>query len=597
MSTQVIRQAAVFGKLRKPFIYITILKTEGSASRSQGSMLVDAQGAAVGTVGGGETEAYATKQALDLLSSNEAYRRLTFVVHQPGIPDAGKVHLLLVACTTAAVLADWARFAEWEQSQKKHVLGVQIKPEVALLGLCEDGSTIGNVHDMFLEQAQAVLEHASSRFLEFDGWACHLSMPVNQFSILLVGGGHVNQAVARLARFIDLSVQVVETRAEFATADLFPEAKSLTVEPTIVEGLKKVSIDKSTACVIASHAFDEEAARYLLRCKVPYLGVLGSRHKAKRLFKLLGDAQNTLFCPIGLDLGSETPEEIAVSVIAEIMKIQNKVTGQSLKHQSRNVILVRGGGDLATGTIVRLHRSGYRVIVSEVDKPTVIRTTVSLAQAMYDGTAQVEDVRARRVKSVKEAFNVLDEGVVPLLADPDLACLSEIGPVCVIDAIIAKRNLGTRMDLAPLVIALGPGFEAGVDAHVVVETMRGHSLGRILRTGSALQNTGVPGLIEGFGKERVLHTPKGGLFKAVGRIGDIVKAGDIIAYVDETPLTAPIDGMIRGMLNSGLTVSEHFKIADIDPRGNKADFLTISDKAYAIAGAVLEVVDCFINTL
>ena len=214
---------------------------------------------------------------------------------------------------------------------------------------------------------------------------------------------------------------------------------------------------------------------------------------------------------------------------------------------------------------------------------------------MYAGTVVVEDIQGRRCANIKEAFNLLDANTIPILADPTMECLVEIQPVCLVDAIMAKRNLGTSIGDAPLVIALGPGFEAGVDADVVIETKRGHSLGRIIRAGSAIPNTGIPGLVDGFGKERVLHSPKAGIFNSNLTIGELVHAGQVIATVDTEPITAPIDGKLRGLLNSGLYVSEHFKVADIDPRGAEADHTTVSEKAYAIAGAVLEVLDGFLN--
>lgn len=598
MNTTVLQQAAILIEHNKKFVFITILKTEGSASRSQGSMVVDEEGIITGTIGGGETEAYAQRQALVLLQNGEPYRYLKTSVTQAEIADAGTVHLLLLASTTEAVQKAFLQFGVWEEHQLHHVMGIQILPSLSLLGLCEGGATIGDVHAEFLAQAKQALEEDRARYIEDPAWTCHLSLPVQVHNLLLIGGGHVNQAVAHLAYFVGLSTQVVETRSEYATEDLFPHAKQRVVAPTLEQALRKVNINRHTACVIASHAFDQEAAKLLLAKDIAYLGVLGSRHKAKKLatsFTLESDALQKLYCPIGLDLGSETPQEIAVSVIAEVMKVFHHSSGSSLKNLGKKVVLVRGGGDLATGVILRLHRSGYRVIVLETEQPTVIRTTVSLAQAMYSGTVEVEGIQARLCFSVKEAFNVLDESRIPILCDPAMETLKEINPMCVVDAIMAKRNLGTRIEDAPFVIALGPGFEAGVDADVVIETKRGHSLGRIIRKGCAIPNTGIPGLVDGFGKERVLHSHKSGIFKAACKVGDMVSKGSIIAWVDEEPLLAPIDGKLRGLLNSGLTVSEYFKVADIDPRGEEADHTTVSEKAYAIAGAVLEALDAFVN--
>ncbi|NLE16838.1 MAG: EF2563 family selenium-dependent molybdenum hydroxylase system protein [Spirochaetales bacterium] len=598
MNTTVLQQASNLSEHKQAFVFVIILKSEGSTSRSQGAMVVDQEGIITGTIGGGETEAYAQHQALDLLSSQEQSRHLSFTVRQGEISDAGKVHLLLLTCNTESMQKAFIQFRSWEANQLQHVMGVQLQPSLALMGLCEGGATIGDVHPKFLEQAHQVLENGEPRFIETNNWICHMSLPVKAHNLLLIGGGHVNQAIAHLSHAVGLPVQILETRTEFATEVLFPFARKRIVAETVKQALAEATITTRTLCVIASHAFDEESAKLLLDRDIAYLGVLGSRHKAKKLASSLHSrpqAAQKLYCPIGLDLGSETPQEIAVSALAEIMKVMNHATGTSLRNMGRKVVLVRGGGDLATGVILRLHRSGYRAIVLETEQPSVIRTTVSLAQAMYGGTVEVEGITAQRCANVKEAFKLLEEDIVPVLADPTMECLDEVAPVCLVDAIMAKRNLGTHIDDAPLVIALGPGFEAGVDCDLVIETKRGHSLGRILREGSAIPNTGIPGLVNGFGKERVLHSPKDGIFKSEYTIGALVHAGEVIATVDGEPILAPIDGKLRGLLNSGLPVTKHFKVADIDPRGDEADHTTVSEKAYAIGGAVLEALDGFLN--
>ena len=253
------------------------------------------------------------------------------------------------------------------------------------------------------------------------------------------------------------------------------------------------------------------------------------------------------------------------------------------------LIIVRGAGDLATATIIRLHKSGFKVICLDIDKPTVIRRTVSFAQAMFDGQTSVEGVKARRCEA-DEVLSVLDQGMIPVVADPEGKCITRYKPEIVIDAIIAKRNLGTYMGMAPCTIALGPGFTAGSDVDCVIETTRGHALGRLIYEGSAKPNTGIPGNIGGYTTERVIHSPCAGEFSACRKIGDIVKAGDLIAHVGDCEVRATIDCMIRGLLHDGLTVPEHFKIADIDPRGEKAEYLTCSDKARSLSGSVLEAV-------
>ena len=254
-----------------------------------------------------------------------------------------------------------------------------------------------------------------------------------------------------------------------------------------------------------------------------------------------------------------------------------------------NLIIIRGAGDLATAVAIRLHNSGFRVVCLEVAKPTVIRRTVSFAQAVFEGQACVEDVSARLV-SIDDIDKAFSEDFVPVLIDPAGDAIRILHPAVLIDAIIAKRNLGTTRDMAPFTVALGPGFVAGVDVDCVVETARGHNLARLIYSGSAAPNTGIPGNIEGFTSERVIHSPCSGTFRSVKNIGDIVAKGDVIAEVGGMPVRATIDGMIRGLLHDGLDVPEHFKIADIDPRGSRADYLTCSDKARALGGAVLEAV-------
>ncbi len=256
-------------------------------------------------------------------------------------------------------------------------------------------------------------------------------------------------------------------------------------------------------------------------------------------------------------------------------------------------ILVRGGGDLATGVIHKLHQCGYRVLILECDRPSAIRRHVAFCEAVYDGTSTVEGVVCRRVKEediMAQCEKCWDEGEIPLLTDAGGKHIREFFPAAVVDAILAKRNLGTERTMAPLTIGLGPGFTAGEDVDYVIETMRGHNLGRIIREGSALPNTGVPGVIAGVGKERVIHSPAAGTMKNVSHIADIVEKDQVIAMVGETPVKATISGVIRGLIRDGYPVFEGMKIADIDPRAEqKKNCFTISDKARCIAGGVLEV--------
>lgn len=261
-------------------------------------------------------------------------------------------------------------------------------------------------------------------------------------------------------------------------------------------------------------------------------------------------------------------------------------------------IVVRGGGDLATGTIDCLHQCGYQVLVLEIEKPTAIRRSVAFSEAMYEGEATVEGVTARKIETLDEARICWQQGIVPVIKDETAACVREIAPFAFIDAAIAKRNLGTTINMAPLVIGLGPGFTAGIDVDVVIETKRGHRLGRIIRDGAAIANTGIPGMIGGYGKERVMHSEAAGCFHGIAAIGDIVHRGQVIARIDDQPVCASLDGVLRGILKDGLWVPEHFKIADIDPRlSERENCFTISDKARTIAGGVLQAVCMYQNKL
>jgi xanthine dehydrogenase accessory factor len=255
------------------------------------------------------------------------------------------------------------------------------------------------------------------------------------------------------------------------------------------------------------------------------------------------------------------------------------------------LIIVRGGGDLGTGVIYRLHRSGFPVIALELDHPLVVRRRVALATAVLEGEIVIEDLRARLVETAAEAQKVAGEGIVPVLVaselEPVIAKLSQ--PVCaVVDARIAKRNIDTNIDQAPLVIGLGPGFTASVDCHAVIETKRGHTLGRVIWQGAALPNTGSPGVIAGRGSERVLRAPVDGVVSWQNEIGAAVEPGQLLGRVQGIPVLASFSGVIRGLIAPGTDVQQGMKIGDVDARADKYACFTISDKALAIGGGVLE---------
>ena len=251
------------------------------------------------------------------------------------------------------------------------------------------------------------------------------------------------------------------------------------------------------------------------------------------------------------------------------------------------LVVVRGAGDLATGCVVRLVRAGFRVVALETDRPSAIRRTVSLSEAVYDGEATVEGVRAFLCGSPPAAWGALE---APLLVDPEARILSTLSPHALVDAIVAKRNLGTRIGMAPVVVGLGPGFTAGRDVHAVVETNRGHDLGRVIYAGCAEPNTGIPGLIAGQGPGRVLHAPVPGVATLLAAIGDAVEPGTPLLSVGEAVVRSAIRGVVRGLIRPGLEVSAGTKVADVDPRGARESCFTVSDKSRAVAGGVLEAI-------
>jgi len=259
------------------------------------------------------------------------------------------------------------------------------------------------------------------------------------------------------------------------------------------------------------------------------------------------------------------------------------------------LILIKGAGDLATGVGCRLKMCGFDVVMTETAQPTTVRRTVAFSRAVYEQTAEVEGITARLCANLDEIRDTLHQKEIAVIVDPNASIAKELQPDAIIDAIIAKKNLGTCITDAPVVVALGPGFTAGVDCHAVVETKRGHNLGRVLYSGNAAENTGIPGNIGGFTSERILRACCDGSFTPVADIGDFVKAGDIVATVDSKPVLTNIDGIVRGMLPPNTPVFAGMKSGDVDPRGIYEYCFPVSDKARAIAGGALEAVLHFIN--
>ena len=254
------------------------------------------------------------------------------------------------------------------------------------------------------------------------------------------------------------------------------------------------------------------------------------------------------------------------------------------------LILIKGAGDIATGIAVRLKNAGMQVVMTEIAIPTTVRRSVAFSRAVYEGSAVVENITARLVLDFAQIPAVLQRDEIPVLIDPRCEVLKSIHFDAVVDSILAKKNLSTDPTQAPVVIGVGPGFSVPQDCHCVIETQRGHDLGRCIYQGCAAKNTGIPGEIGGYTVERLLRAPCDGIFHPILAIGDIVKAGQTVALVDDQPVTAQIDGIVRGLLQDNVPVKAGMKSGDIDPRGCYEHCFTVSDKARAVGGGVLEAI-------
>jgi len=274
-----------------------------------------------------------------------------------------------------------------------------------------------------------------------------------------------------------------------------------------------------------------------------------------------------------------------------------KVTqGKLGKRLDEIIILIRGAGEMASGVAHRLHQSHFKVCMVEIVHPIAVRREVSFCEAVYEGTKEVEGVQSKLISELEEIESAWEGGDIPILIDPDgVKTRRFLKPDVLIDAIMAKKNLGTHIKDAPLVIGLGPGFNAGKDVHVVIETNRGHDLGRMILKGAAEPDTGLPGNIAGYTIERLLRTMKKGLFHPQKSIGDRVTKGSVVAVVDDFPVIARINGVVRGLIREGVEVKKGMKVGDVDPRGKREPCFTISDKARSIAGGVLEAILYWFN--
>ncbi|MFB6354625.1 MAG: XdhC family protein [Halobacteriales archaeon] len=446
--------------------------------------------------------------------------------------------------------------------------------------------------------------------------------------LFIAGGGHIAAELAPLAVRLGYDVTVVDDRDDFAVEGRFPDDVSV-VHGDYGQTLAELPL-ANAALVVATRSgtFDRAALAAGLDAEAGYLGLVASDTKAERVLDDLDDdgyarrALARVRAPVGLDLGGGAPEDVALAVLAELHRDRHDADGDRLTRLNLDdLVVVRGGGDLASGVVFRLQRAGRPVLVAEVERPTAVRRAVAFAEAVYEGAVEIEGLVGRRVDDVDEAVAVLGDGDVPVLVDPEAAVVDALEPAALVDATMAKgqRDTGTRRGLADVVVGLGPGFVAGgpeagraagteaaaasgvanggeagtadgrpmpVDA--VVETHRGHELGRVYYDGTAAPYDGVPGERDGVTHERVLRAPENGEWSPAVDIGDLVEAGDVVGHVAGEPVEAQVDGRVRGLVHPGLDVDAGAKLGDVDPRGDDVDPAAISDKALAVGGGVLE---------
>jgi len=255
-----------------------------------------------------------------------------------------------------------------------------------------------------------------------------------------------------------------------------------------------------------------------------------------------------------------------------------------------DIIIIRGAGDIASGIAYRLHKCGFQLILTEIERPLVVRRFAAFANAVLKGETELEGVRAVKAECIEDIYEMWRSNDIPVLCDSGCKVLLRIKPLAVVDAILAKKNMGTHRDMAPITIGIGPGFEAGSDVDAVIETQRGHNLGKVIYKGTACADTGIPGNIMGYSQERLLRAPESGVIRNVLEIGDVIKQGEVAAFVADVPVKSLIDGVIRGLIADNTEVQKGLKIGDVDPRGIKENCFTISDKSRSVAGGVLEAI-------
>jgi len=474
----------------------------------------------------------------------------------------------------------------------------------------------GSVEGLAIEAGRAVLaDEEAPGVRTYDlhpdgntGMVCGGSMDVfvdrlrGRKRLAIAGGGHIAAELAPLAERLGYDVTVIDDREGYAAPERFPDTTE-TIHGEYGEALADRALTDESAVAVATRSgtFDARAVGAALEAGAGYVGLVASATKADRVLESLADdgyAWSDLArvrAPIGLDLGGGDPADVALAILAEMSRDRHGASGDRLSTLDLDgCVVVRGGGDLGSGVAHRLHRAGYPVIVTDVEQPTVVRRAVAFGTAIYDETVSVEGVLGRHVANIDDAIGVLRDGDVAVFADPEGTVIDALGPEGVVDAIMAKgkRDTGTRRTDAAVVVGLGPGFEAGVDVDAVVETDRGHELGRVFYEGTASAYDGEPGTREGYTHERVFYAPIEGVWEPTVEIGELVAAGDRLGTVADEPIGAGIDGLVRGLVHPGVAVEEGTKLGDVDPRGEAVDHRKISDKALCLGGGVLEALSC-----
>jgi len=522
----------------KPFVVATIVKSKGSAPRHNAKMIVTYDNIIFGTIGGGPLEHYVIEESIKAILKKES----TMLYYRLGKDS-----------NTASLYTE----------NNKNIKQIEM--------LC------GGDIDIFIEFVGSVR------------------------NVYLIGSGHVNIALAHILNFLGYKYSVVATHNSHLNEEKFINGNFI-LDDTFTNAIRGINFCEEDIVIIATFNNDEESLRELIKKDLAFLGMIGSRKKVHTIKeKLLCDNaatlndMKTLHSPLGLDLGGESPEDIAISIMSLVMMRVNNASGESRSsyNKKNNTIVVRGGGDIATGVVLALKKVGFNIIVLEKENPTVIRRYVSIANAVYYSSFAIEGIKGVLVETYDEALSLSKEkNTVPILIDDDMSSLTRIKPFALIDATIAKKNMGLSKNLAPLVVALGSGFKANVDCHYVIETMRGHDLGRIIYEGYALENTGVPASVMGVSGDRLLKSPCKGIFNIKKDIGILVEKNDEVGSVTDEDgvvhiIKAKIDGVVRGMLKSGIHVEASFKVGDIDPRANIGYAFSVSEKSRSLGGAVL----------